>query len=123
MIDGVYPFPITQIEAGKTAEVSLTLGCAFRIAYFVASATNAADLWLEDILIGQASLMPELARGEAAGVPWELFYGVSDVRLTFSEPENLVPLQTPITLKFRNRGKESRTIRFAVMGETIKADC
>ncbi len=120
MIDGAYPFPVTELAPGKTTKVSLTLSLPFRISYFCAASINAEDLWLEDICIGETSLMPPVVKGRAAGIPWEMFYAVSDVRLTFSEPENLVPLMTPITLKFRNRGKSSRTIRFSVMGETVK---
>lgn len=118
MINGIYPFPPKDLAEGESAELRLELTQVFALGYFRPSRLNIDDVWVDDILIGDRSLMPKLPNGDSASIPLAIFF---EATLTFDDA--IIPIGVPLIVKVTNHSKNTRNIRLAVFGTNQRKDC
>jgi hypothetical protein len=112
MINYAYPFPRKDLLGGKSAELCLELTQVFYLGYFRVSAINIDNVWIDDILIGDRTLLPELPSRRRISIPLEVFVGST---LTFGD--EIIPVGVPLRIKLTNHSKNMRNIRIVVVGE------
>ena len=106
--DGYYPFACKQLGPGESAGFVLWFELPFRLLTFLAAPHEAAGLEVEDILVGERSLIVS-----AGALPIGMFYPGS-MPITWADPD--VPVGTCLKMRVRNPTKVARSLRVTVVG-------
>lgn len=106
--DGYYPFAAKMLEPGESAVFALGFELPFRLLTFLAAPHEAAGLEVEDILVGERSLIVS-----AGALPIGMFYPAC-MPIRWADPD--VPVGTCLKMRVRNPTKVARSLRVTVVG-------
>jgi hypothetical protein len=108
---GIYSFVRKELAPDEHAKFSLDFEVPFVFKGFVANPENSSGIVIEDILIGDQSVIVT-----GGVIPIEVFYADS-WPLTFPDP--IVPAGTLLSLRVHNTSKLPKLLQVAVFGDGL----